>query len=69
MYEATEKQREYLKNQFQYDDKNIEVMEKTSDEVRRGIPISPGEAMAVLQFQEHLSIARRKTKSWWKFWK
>ena len=67
MYEATSRQREYLRG-IGYSNEGIDRLEKESDDVRGGIPINMDRAMAVVQFQEHLREARQKTKRFWEFW-
>ena len=68
MYQATTKERVYMKDQFGYSSDTMDVLEIASDEVRKGEPIDISLASSVIAFQELLKAARKATKPWWKFW-
>lgn len=44
---------------------SVMALEKLSDDVRRGIPISMGEALCVIEYQEKLR-QRRASLPWYK---
>ena len=68
MYEATAKERRYMKEHFGYTSCGMDNLEVSSDQVRKGEPIDFALAPEVCAFQERLKEAREMTRPWWKFW-
>ena len=69
MYEATKAEREVLIRDHDYNPDAIDLLDKESDKVRRGIPIDAKTAMFVCSYQSDLQEIKRSQKRWWQFWK
>ena len=70
MYEATKSEREVLLKDGPYlTTKLIDLMDDASEDVRKGIPVDFGIALAVIAYQEELQKIRKSQNRWWQFWK
>ena len=69
MYEANEKEREILIKKHDFTPQEIDEIEKASDIVRQGTPVSFPTALVVAKYQGFLQDIRKANKKWWEFWK
>ena len=69
MYEANEKEREILIREHNWTSQEIDEIEKASDIVRKGTPVSFPTALVVAKYQTILQKIRKENRKWWEFWK
>jgi len=69
MYEASNKERKALIEDYGYKPETIGRFDIESDKVRRGIPVDLVIGILVAEYQSDLQAVRRSLKKWWQFWK
>ena len=69
MYEATKQECKKLIQDYNYNQRLIDLLDIESNKVRQGISISFVSATKVMAYQSDLQAIRKTYKKWWQFWK